>query len=127
FIGSVTQPELARQMREISALTYPNIFAESFCIVAIEAMASGCHVIVSELGALPETTADFGRLVPIRPTLDQFLHDFAAQVIEALRSQHESPQAAETFLRKQYDYINQSATWDIRATQWISWLQTIAR
>src|SRR6185437_13120727 len=123
FIGSVTQPELARQMREISALTYPNIFAESFCIVAIEAMASGCHVIVSEHGALPETTAGFGRLVPIRPTLDQFLHDFAAQVIEALRTQSESPGETEAFLRKQHDFINQSATWDIRAKEWVAWLK----
>src|SRR5207248_8841406 len=57
YRGSVTQPELAKALREASILSYPNTFAETGCIAAKDGLAAGLHVVSSDLGALPETGA----------------------------------------------------------------------
>jgi len=125
LLEPMPQPELARHMREVSVLTYPNTFAETSCIVAMEAMASGAFVVTTDHGALPETTAPFGYAVKLRPTLAEFLDAYVAQVVALLRDQSEKPQETEAFLRRQVDHINQAGTWDLRAREWVSWLSSL--
>src|SRR5205823_4133199 len=55
--------ELARLLAEADALVIPS-FHEGFCVPVIEAMASGCFVVCSDAGALPETSGGLGRLFP---------------------------------------------------------------
>lgn len=61
----VSQSELAHNLSKIEYLTYPNIFPETSCITALQAMACGCLVVTSNLGALKESMGGLNEYVDI--------------------------------------------------------------
>ncbi|MDM8083258.1 glycosyltransferase [Cellulomonas cellasea] len=68
FLGHLTPGALAELYREVDVLAAPSLptagWLEQFCRVAVEAMASGCVVVASHTGALPDVVGDAGLLVP---------------------------------------------------------------
>jgi glycosyltransferase involved in cell wall biosynthesis len=122
YVGSIPQPLLAREMRSVSVLAYPNIFPETFCIAALEAMASGCGIVTSALGALPETTAGFARLISVEQDSASYLREFVANTVAVLQEMQRADATAEEKARRQVVYIQQNATWDVRAREWTKWL-----
>jgi glycosyltransferase involved in cell wall biosynthesis len=61
--GNITQGALAREFMKSALLFYPNSFVETSCIVALEALASGCPVLATKEGGLPETVGEAGILI----------------------------------------------------------------
>lgn len=124
LIGPVAQQVLAVALKETFALAYPNIFPETSCIAVMEALAAGCQVVTSALGALPETTAGFGWL--IRPLADPQAHAtaYANALIVALNTLHQLP-PAERLLQAQVQHMQATATWRVRAAEWSRWLETV--
>lgn len=55
YRGGVGQAELRETALKCRALAYPCIFPETSCIAAMEAMAAGCAIVSTSLGALVET------------------------------------------------------------------------
>jgi glycosyltransferase involved in cell wall biosynthesis len=125
YVGSIAQPALAREMRGVAMLAYPNTFPETSCIAALEAMASGCRIVTSALGALPETTAGFAQLIPARKERGAFLQEFVERTVATLREMQTDAAAVEESFRRQVQYIREKATWEVRARQWANWLQQI--
>jgi glycosyltransferase involved in cell wall biosynthesis len=123
YIGSLPQPELARALRSVSVLTYPNTFAETACIAVLEAMAAGCFVVTSELGGIPETAAGFARLIPTRVGRDKYLNRFVKETVQVLHKLAGPQNAeAEDSLRQQVVHVNASSQWALRAWEWDKWL-----
>ena len=108
YIGSIPQPKLAEEMRNVPVLAYPNTFAETSCIAVMEAMAAGCQIITSDLGALPETTAGFAKLIPLNSSYNQ---NFINATITALKNPiDKSLQIA--FVKKNYNWTKRALEWE---------------
>ena len=68
WLGFVNQEELTRHIRKSLCLVTTSL-VESFCMVALEAMARGCPSIVADCTSMPESVGDAGLLAePENPT-----------------------------------------------------------
>lgn len=127
YVGSISQVELAQELRSITALTYPNTFLETSCIAVMEALASGCHVITSDLAALPETTVGLATLVPVDGNWQTYKNNFIDATLQVLTQHRDSDSAnLEALLTEQVRYIGNFCTWSVRAHQWVQWLQELS-
>ena len=122
YVGGLDQPSLAREMQSVAVWAYPNTFPETSCIAALEAMASGCRIVTTALGALPETTAGFARLVPFGSNGSLDLPRFVSETVAALREVQSGDPAVESSLRQQVEHIRENASWAVRAGLWMDWL-----
>jgi len=122
YVGALPQPELAKALREVSILAYSNTFAETSCISVLEAMASGCRIVTSDLGALSETTAGFARL--IQPG-DGYNQRFIEETVRAIEEM-DSP-ATNALLDRQVAHIRENRAWPQRVGEWEKWLGDLPR
>ncbi len=127
YVGSLPQTALADALAEVDMLAYPNVFAETSCIAAMEAMAAGCLVATTKLGALPETTAGFGFLMDFAPDLVAMAREFAKLVVTLVRSAREQPDQFEDRLNRQQAYARIAYDWATRAQEWEQLLERFAR
>ena len=126
YHGSVAQPVLAQALRRATMLAYPNTFAETSCIAMMEAMAAGCAVVTSDLGALPETGAGFIDLTPPLADADAHAEAFADRVIQLLAARQADPAGTEARLQAQVADVVAENNWPRRAEQWNAWLSGLA-
>lgn len=109
----VNQEVLASELYKIDFLTYPNTFPETSCITVLQAMAAGCLVITSDLGALRETMDGLNDMVDIE------IRDFNPQryidtFTITLKQKMLLPSNVKDILReKNRDYIKKNYTWSI--------------
>ena len=85
--GNVLQAQLAQEFMKSSILLYPNTFAETSCITAMEAQAAGCVIVTSALGALPETVAAAGVLIPGQPGTKDYDEKMVELTVKLLTDQ----------------------------------------
>lgn len=65
YRGRVGQKTLAREFMKAQLWAYPTWFTETFCITAVEAMASGTPVVTTDVAALETTVGEAGVIVPV--------------------------------------------------------------
>ncbi|BAQ61051.1 putative glycosyl-transferase [Geminocystis sp. NIES-3708] len=123
YIGSISQKKLAEELKSVSILSYPNTFPETSCIAVMEAMASGCYIITSDLGALGETSANFGSLLAVDDNdWNRYGEVFILKTVEILQQYLNEDYELENHLRKQVDFVNYNYGWKVRTQEWINFL-----
>ena len=116
YVGSVGQRALAGELARCAALVYPSTFAETFCIAAAEALAVGCELVTTRLGALPEIyIADAWTCQPDR---DGLVEVFADRTVKMLRSLERRRLGAAAERVHRIERYRREFSWSARAVQW---------
>jgi len=119
YVGALSQVRLADELAGIDYWTYPSTFPETSCISAMEAMAAGCGIISTELGALPETCAGFGALMDLQPDITPIVAGrFAAHVVNSISN-------LSWFDREGQVAYARACNWDARAKEWEDYLGSL--
>lgn len=109
----IGQNELANKLYNIEYLTYPNTFPETSCITVLQAMACGCLIVTSDLGALKETMNGMNRYVKLDLTnidVNKYVQDFVI-ALDALMNLSENNK--ELLRQANRDYIKKNYTWSV--------------
>ncbi|TWA58829.1 tetratricopeptide repeat protein [Azospirillum brasilense] len=125
YVGAVSQGALAEALRGATGLAYPNRFAETSCIAVMEALAAGCLVLSSALGALPETTAGFARLIPVPEDPAEHAVRFAEAARTTLLQWRDEGATTGRRLREQVDHVTTGMSWAGRAGDWLAWFDEL--
>ncbi len=89
FNTGISQNKLADELEKIEYLTYPNIFQETSCITILQAMACGCIIITSNLGALKETMNNTNYYIDINihnVNTDDYINNFILKLHNIINS-----------------------------------------
>lgn len=116
----IAHQDLAAEFKSAAVLAYPNTWEETSCVTLIEAMRSGCWPVITNIGALPETSLGFGSVVPLTAEYDpsgwipndSFLDCYADEVCQVLDNYKYTN--TQTMARVACDHYD----WSKIATEW---------
>ena len=114
--GSLAQPELLEHLGRTGLFLYPNTFAETSCIAAIEAQASGCVVVTSARAALNETVehGKTGICIKGEPKTEEYQREFIGIISALLRNPARMAAFSEAATQRAF----QQYTWKSIASEW---------
>jgi len=121
YIGYKPNEYIKENLHKYDIFAYPNIWEETFCISAIEAMAAGLYVITTDYGALFETCAEFSSYVTYQKDYNNLARNFAF-AIDTIADQLTSPGVV-SHLEKQIDYTNNFYNWSKQGNAWTQFLK----
>ena len=116
FLGFVENNKIIELLKKAHIYAYPSIWPETSCISAIEAMAAGCEVVTTNLGALYETCAPFGTFVGF----DRNYENLEKKYKKILNNSIKKFWSIETQekLKLQQQTINILYSWNTRSSDW---------
>jgi UDP-glucose:(glucosyl)LPS alpha-1,2-glucosyltransferase len=123
YVGYKPNEFIKDNLKNYHMFAYPNIWEETSCIAAIEAMAAGLYCITTDYGALFETCAEFAVYVPYEKDFVKLATTFASVIDAAADQLHEA--SVKEHLKFQIDYTNKYYSWDLRAGVWNRFLQGV--
>jgi len=121
YIGYKPHEYIKEMMPNYDMFVYPCIFEETSCVSALEALASGVHVITNNFGALYETCAEWPVYVNYSSNYEQMAVDTAAAIKTAANYLHED--FIQDHLSEQQKYYKKFYNWNKKGGEWTSFLK----
>jgi glycosyltransferase involved in cell wall biosynthesis len=103
---------------------YPNIWPETSCIAAIEAMSAGCEVVCPNHAALPETTGNFATMYQMTENHEKHANVFVNQLYAAIERWFDENSQRKRVI--QQNWVNNFYNWDLRAAEWNDLLRELS-
>ena len=110
-------------LKEAHIYAYPNIWPETSCISALEAMSAGCAIVCPNFAALPETVTQYGMMYPFNESYQRHAEIFANTLYGTINHIKE----IQGRLSYQKNYVDNFYNWDLKAEQWTGLLQGLLK
>ena len=123
YYGTVTNDEIREVLKTQHIMAYPSIYEETSCLTMIEACSAGCLCVIPNLGALPETGANFPWMYGWEPDPDRHAQVHGHILSRAI--EHFWDEDVQNLLRIQRNYFDMFYNWDLRTGQWRQFLHAI--
>jgi glycosyltransferase involved in cell wall biosynthesis len=122
YKGYLNHKELMKILHTYDCYVHPSTFEETFCVAAMESLAAGLVTVTTDLGALPETCAEFPIYVPYRTNKKQLANQFAA-IIQTLPTVIDNINPER--MNFQMQYYRQFYHWSVIKNYWEKFLNGI--
>jgi len=123
YFGFLENEKIINLLKKMHIFSYPSVWPETSCIAAIEAMAAGCEIVSTNLGALYETCSPFGTLINFDRNFDNLEKKYSKVLLNKVKN-YWSKDTQEK-LELQRKTINKTYSWEVRTQEWISFFNEI--
>ncbi|MFM7730459.1 MAG: glycosyltransferase family 4 protein [Flavobacteriales bacterium] len=103
FVGRADYADVPKYLQEIDVFVNPSL-NESFGVAVLEASSTGCAVIASRVGGLPEVVQDETTGLLCKPDDTSALTECMSRLIMHPEIRHRMGLAGAQFVRKEYDW-----------------------
>ncbi len=122
YIGYVSNEYICRRkLQTYDIFVYPNIWEETSCISAIEALSAGLHMVTTNYGALFETCSEWPVYVNYTKDYKNLAELFAFSIDEVCGYLYKG--SVPNFLKRQQEFYREFYSWDKRKSEWTNFLQ----
>lgn len=127
YYGSVPHNVLLNHLNDQHIWYLPSTFPETSCISLIEAASAGCILVHNDLGALPETSSNFGLIHKYDEDINmhaEFSYETLKYCISAILSK-DGQESLEGYTAWQKVYFDNFYSWEKRSKEWTIFLKSI--
>ena len=123
YFGILENKKIIELLKNMHIFSHPSIWPETSCISAIEAMASGCEVVTTNLGALYETCSPFATFVGFDRNFDNLEKRYSKALLKSIKNYWSNEN--QNKLKLQSEVINATYSWDVRSVEWKNFFNEI--
>lgn len=109
-------------LKKAHIFAYPNIWPETSCIAAIEAMSAGCEVVCPNHAALYETTAGFATMYQFDEDANTHANVFINELNGSINTRLMGAYVPDR-MNFAKTYIDNLYSWELREQQWVRLLK----
>ena len=121
YIGYKPNEYIREMMPNYDMFVYPSIFEETSCASALEALASGVHVITNNFGALYETCAEWPVYINYSTNYETMAIATGEAINTAAKYLHED--FIQDHLEEQQKFYKRFYSWEKKGMEWTSFLK----
>ena len=116
YHGYLKNDDIIEILKKTHIFSFPSIWPETSCISAIEALAAGCDIVTTNLGALYETCTPFATFVSFDKNFNNLEKKYAKILAHKIKNYWLKENQKK--LRLQSEIINSTFSWEIRSIEW---------